>query len=125
MNKKELKRHKNRAYQERRRRNNPQFKILHNLRKRQNRALKNILKYAKTSALLGCSLDDFKIYLEKQFKSNMTWENYGKVWEIDHIIPCCEWNLFNPEEQKMCFHYTNLQPLYVSDNRKKSKKLVN
>ena len=43
----------------------------------------------------------------------MTWENYGKYWHIDHIVPCYYFDLLKEEEQKRCFHYTNLQPLFA------------
>jgi hypothetical protein len=49
----------------------------------------------------------------------MSWSNYGE-WEIDHIIPCDYFNLANEEEQKICFHYLNLQPLWKNENRSKS-----
>jgi hypothetical protein len=47
-----------------------------------------------------------------QFKTEMTWENHGTVWEIDHIIPCSFFDLTKEEEQQRCYHYTNLQPLF-------------
>jgi DNA/RNA endonuclease G (NUC1) len=50
----------------------------------------------------------------------MTWENYGK-WHIDHIKPCANFNLSNDDEQKLCFHYTNMQPLWAIDNQRKWK----
>ena len=52
----------------------------------------------------------------------MSWDNYGNYWEIDHKIPCDYFNLENMEEQKQCFHYSNTQPLEVSQNRIKSNK---
>ena len=51
----------------------------------------------------------------------MSWGNYGK-WHVDHIRPCASFNLVNEEEQKKCFHYTNLQPLWAKDNLSKGSK---
>jgi hypothetical protein len=36
--------------------------------------------------LLGCSIDEFKKYIESLFEDGMTWQNYP-AWHIDHIIP--------------------------------------
>ena len=52
----------------------------------------------------------------------MNWENYG-VWHIDHIIPCARFDLSDPGQQKICFHYTNLQPMWGEDNLKKGARL--
>jgi hypothetical protein len=56
--------------------------------------------------------------LEKQFINGMAWENQGE-WHIDHIRPCASFNLDNEIERQMCFHYTNLQPLWGFDNMSK------
>ena len=78
-------------------------------------------KSSTTKTLLGCSLDNFKEYLENKFIDNMNWENYGE-WHIDHIRPCSSFNLLDQEEQRKCFHYSNLQPLWAKDNLKKGAK---
>lgn len=68
---------------------------------------------------VGCSVEELKKHIEAKFESGMKWENYGKVWEIDHIKPCASFDLTKKEEFSRCFHYSNLQPLSVSLNRKK------
>lgn len=74
--------------------------------------------------MIGCSIEELKQYLEKQFKEGMTWDNYGE-WHIDHIIPCAAFDLTKEEEQLKCFNYTNLQPLWAEENEKKGDKIIN
>lgn len=79
-------------------------------------------KSSPTFKLLGCSVEDLMIHLESMFAEGMNWNNYGK-WHVDHIRPCVSFNLFDPEEQKRCFHFTNLQPLWALDNYRKGDSL--
>lgn len=83
---------------------------------------KNIKKQSKSFELLGCDLPTLKKHLENLFKEKMSWDNQGFYgWHIDHIIPL---SLGNTEEEiiKLC-HYTNLQPLWSTENIKKSNKI--
>lgn len=52
----------------------------------------------------------------------MSWENYGSYWHVDHKIPCAKYDLTDPNQQKACFHFSNLQPLEASENIRKSDK---
>ena len=54
----------------------------------------------------------------------MNWDNYGKYWHIDHIIPCSSFDFNNEQSQRICFHYTNMQPLSAIDNMKKRDKIL-
>lgn len=92
--------------------NDIQFKIKNNLRSRFYHIIKDKIKYKSVLKLLGCSIDDFKQHLESQFLPEMTWDNHGEIWEIDHIKPCASFDLTKLEEQEKCFHYSNLQPLF-------------
>jgi sugar-specific transcriptional regulator TrmB len=75
-------------------------------------------KSAKTIEILGCSFEEFKLYIEKKFDDNMNWDNYGEYWELDHIKPI---SISNTEKELLELnHYTNFQPLYWRDNLKKS-----
>jgi hypothetical protein len=73
----------------------------------------------RTTALVGCSIGFLKTYLSTQFKFGMTWGNYGKIWHIDHIRPCASFDLTNCEQQKQCFNFRNLQPLFALENLQK------
>ena len=74
--------------------------------------------------LLGCSYSELIIYLEQKFVDGMSWDNRGE-WHIDHIIPCCHFDLTKEDDQRACFHYTNLQPLWSSENCSKGGRIVN
>jgi hypothetical protein len=86
-------------------------------------ALKRGIKSQGTMDLLGCTIDEFKLHFESLFTDDMNWEKYmeGGI-HIDHKIPCIAFDLTKEEEQKKCFHYTNLQPLWATDNLKKGVK---
>ena len=102
---------------------NIDYRIIHNLRERLRVALQNNSKGTKTKDMLGCSIEEFKQYLESKFTKGMDWSNYGrKGWHIDHIRPCISFDMSDPEQPKQCFHYTNLQPLWWEDNLKKYSK---
>lgn len=111
---------KKRVYFKNRREKDPGFRMLVNLRRRLILALKGERKSETTRRLLGCDNETLINHFEAQFTSEMSWSNYGKFWSIDHIIPCDAFDLTDPEQQKICFHYTNLQPLPIKDNRGKS-----
>jgi hypothetical protein len=95
-----------------RKQNNPLLKLQDSITSIINHHLK--IKSKKTNEYLGCSYEEYALYLEKQFDKNMTWENYGTYWEIDHTTPLSKGG---------SFHYTNTTPMIISENRSKSNKL--
>lgn len=99
---------------------NLHFKISERLRCRIWHALRGHAKSRSTVELLGCSIPDFIIYIESRFEPGMTWQNYGSMWHIDHIMPCAIFDLTRTEHQKRCFHFSNMQPLWAIDNCRKS-----
>lgn len=109
-----------RGYSSRRVATDPCFRLETCLRTRMVHALKGRIKSASTLELLGCSAEQLKQHLEKQFQLGMTWETYGPTgWHIDHKKPCASFDLTDPAQQKECFHYSNLQPLWAVENIKK------
>lgn len=97
--------------------------LAHRLRKRFEKSVVGQVTAGKMQDLIGCSLVQLRLRLEAQFLPGMTWENRGYYgWHIDHIRPISSFDLRDPEERRKCFHYTNLQPLWASDNLCKSKK---
>jgi superfamily II DNA helicase RecQ len=104
------------------RKNNPHYKVKKNLRRRVNQVITRNNKSQSTMKLTGCSIEELLKHLESKFIDGMNWQNYGE-WHIDHILPCSSFDLTDPEQQKRCFHYTNLQPLWALDNIRKGNKI--
>ena len=96
------------------------FRICHALRARLRLALKTrgIKESRRTVELVGCTPDEFRHHIEEQFLPRMTWQNHGQ-WHIDHIMPCAHFDLRDPEQRKRCFHFSNLQPLWATENIRK------
>ena len=107
-----------------RRDNDPVFNLTNRMRCRLWKYLKifEITKKNKTFDIVGCTPEFLKEHLEKQFTEGMSWELLGKHIHIDHIIPLSSAKT-EDELYKLC-HYTNLQPLWVEDNLKKSNKIL-
>ena len=107
-------------YQQNRQKNDLNFKIRITLTSRIKEAVKKAKteKCDKSVALLGCSIEHVRYHLEKQFTKGMSWENHGD-WHIDHIKPCASFDLTDESQQRECFHYSNLQPLWARDNLSK------
>ncbi len=123
----ELIREKNRRYQPtanaravERRKTDLNFKMAGALRSRIVVALRGKYKSAKTVELIGCSVDEFIAWIAHQFSGEMSWDNYGSRWEIDHVRPCCSFNLADPAQQLECFNWKNQRPALCSDNRSKN-----
>lgn len=113
------------AAHKRRRETDTEFNLKLRLRRRMNGAMHSAdaTATASTMELLGCKPSDLRAHLETQFVDGMSWENYGE-WEVDHIRPCASFDLTDEQQQRECFHFSNLQPLWMSDNRSKGAKLV-
>lgn len=101
-----------------RRKTDINFRVVDNLRKRLRSALKYNYKSGSAVLDLGCTIEYFKKWIENQFRNGMSWENYGK-WEIDHQIPLSIVDLTDRDNLLQVCHYTNLQPMWKDENRKK------
>jgi len=108
---------------------NPAYKIKYNIKSRLGLLLKKqkITKRERTVDYIGCSFEEFKNHLEKQFQPGMSWENRTE-WHIDHIIPVNyfvkNFDFSDINVQKKCWHYTNLRPLWKFDNLSKGTKIL-
>lgn len=109
-------------YKNEKMKNNIWFKLSEYLRNRINKAIKRKQKAGSAVRDLGCTIKEFKIYIEQQFQPGMSWENYGE-WHLDHIIPLASFNLENREQFLKACHYMNYQPLWAKDNLCKGDRL--
>ena len=114
---------RNQYYNERnkvRRKTDVWFRVSNQLRGRLRSALKlkGVVKTRRTHELLGCTVDDLVLHLERQLPFTAPGCALGDC-HIDHIIPCAAYDLSNEADQKRCFNWRNLQPLTPHDNMAK------
>lgn len=115
------------ARRRRRMASNPCEKIVKSLRDR----LHGLVKLGKgtkvqhTRDLYGCTVEELRAHLESLFKPGMSWANYGfHGWHIDHIRPCVSFDMSDAAQQRACFHYSNLQPLWRFENQSKGSRFT-
>ena len=112
--------HKNHIREKRRQ--DPCFRLVGNLRNGLYKSLKGYSKKHRTMKYVGCSIEQLWIRFESLFQDGMTRENYGE-WHVDHIQPLCSFDFTGEDQEdqlKRAWHYSNLQPLWAIDNQKKS-----
>jgi 5-methylcytosine-specific restriction endonuclease McrA len=124
---------RDRDYQRSRREGSPQVRMRESLSARVSKVLREGGSSKGGSSvldLLPYSLDDLICHLEKQFDGDMNWDNYGRLWSIDHIIPQSKFDFDGPNDKEFekCWSLNNLRPLLVGENSSKgnslSRKLV-
>lgn len=98
-----------------------QYKLKAILRKRLWHALKKNFKTGSAVQDLGCTIEELKIYLESKFEPGMTWDNYGSEWHIDHIKPLFKFDLTDRNQLLEACNYANLQPIFIKDHILKTK----
>lgn len=108
---------------EKRRLTDPLYRFKHNVRCTINRSFtrRGTNKRNKTEDILGCTIDEFKEYIEAKFEDGMNFENYGE-WHLDHIKPLASAKTYE-EVLELC-KYTNFQPLWAEDNLRKGAKIL-
>lgn len=96
------------------------FKLGAYLRSRLHEVIKNNRRVGSFVRDLGCSVDFLKLYIENKFYDGMTWNNWGSVWELDHIKELHTFDLTDRKQFLEAVHHTNLQPLTLADHKKKT-----
>jgi hypothetical protein len=121
-------RERKRNYNRNKLRNDTNYKLISNIRTRVWIAIKNNQKSVHTIELIGCSIQNLKYWLQwtaiKNGYLNFNINNYkGKEFHIDHIVPCYMFNMSDPNQQRECFNWRNMQILKAEENLIKNNKV--
>lgn len=108
-----------RSWKNKKRKDDLNFKLRDVLRCRVYKYISGESKSLSAVKNLGCSIEFLRSYLENKFDENMTWDNYGSYWHIDHIKPLSAFDLTDDKQFLEACHYTNLQPLEARENIRK------
>jgi hypothetical protein len=77
---------------------------------------KKLFKSGKFRDMIGCGADELRLHLESQFKRGMSWDNYGKVWHVDHVQPLSSLDYEDETQRKIAMHFSNLRPEFAKKN---------
>jgi len=97
----------------------PAFRAYQCCRSRMKKFIKKQNKIRSSHKLIGCTNDELRSWIESQWESWMSWDNYGDAWHIDHIVPCKWFNQEDKFHQKLCWNFQNLRPLCSKENLKR------
>lgn len=101
---------------------NPSYRIKKSLAAR----LRTVLRKNDTTMnYIGCTIQFLREWLEYNFTKDMSWDNYGDYWSIDHVVPVSTFDLTNEEQKYQCWNWTNLYPVKISYNCSKKNKICN
>ena len=101
----------------------PAYKFSINIRGRLNSVFKNKHNKPTTKKLLGCEYSFLVEWFEYLYAHDMNFANYGTLWHIDHVIPCCKIDINNTDDVQLCSHWSNLRPCYANVNLSKNGKI--
>jgi len=114
--------------QNKRLKSNPAKLIPHRIRQLMQKAIARMARGETVKGgkwrYLGCTANEACAYMAQQFKSRMSWDNYGTAWHIDHVRPLASFDLTREDERKRAFHYTNLRPLWAKANMRKGARIT-
>lgn len=102
-----------------------QFRMKKILRSRFKSTILEKKKYKSILSYIEVPLPYFIKWIEYQFDSNMSWDNQGSYWDIDHVQPCSSFDLTNEDNIKLCYNWKNLRPLEKRENYRKNNKIDN
>jgi hypothetical protein len=102
-------------------RDEPISKLIRNIRSR----ILSTIKYKSkhTITYLGCNCSDYLKWI-LNYDASYTFENYGKIWHIDHVIPISKFQITDEEDQLLAFNWRNTMPMSVKENLSKNNKII-
>jgi len=116
-----------RDYERNRKASDPLYKLISNFRTAIYQVLKesNVEKNKHYFDILQYTPESLIKHLESQFDNNMNWDNYGE-WHVDHKLPITSFNIeeMGDGEFMRCWSLENLQPMWGTDNIRKSNKII-
>jgi len=107
------------AYQNQRRNNDSNIRIRETYATYLSHLINTERNCIKLLKVLNCEKETFKKWIQFQFDSNMNWDNYGKYWQFDHVMPCIQYDLTDDLQLNRCYNYINIQPIETNLNKKK------
>jgi hypothetical protein len=71
----------------------------------------------------GLDIENFRKWIEMQFEIGTDWNDFGKKWQFDHIIPVTYFNFSDESDLKLCWNFTNIRVEQFQRNKDRGNRL--
>jgi len=67
----------------------------------------------------GLDINNFRKWIEIQFDEDMTWDNFSKNWQFDHIVPVAYFDFQDETDLRLCWNFINIraEKFHLNKNR--------
>lgn len=71
----------------------------------------------------GIDIKGFRNWIQMQFTGDLSWDNFGKNWQFDHIVPVTFFDFSNDGDLRLCWNFTNIRVEEFQKNKDRSNRL--
>ncbi|MEJ7610108.1 MAG: hypothetical protein WKF88_02900 [Ferruginibacter sp.] len=71
----------------------------------------------------GLDNENFRKWIELQFTTELSWDNFASSWQFDHIVPVGYFDFCEEEDLRVCWNFINIRVEKIFQNKKRGNRI--